>query len=400
MNGLAVAGWNWISVILVLILAVSMLQGARRGASGSAKQLFGLVTEGAATVVALYLAWKSTGAIAPRLQTWLMGLEIVIPERELSLPAQMYYTFVTSLRDFALLRGAVVFIVLYGLLKGLMNRFLIPLLDQAAARMIQASSPVTMQQAAGASYSRSRSTRYSGRTASWLSAPAGGLIGGITGTGRALTVIAALLVYGSLFPNSPLSTYAAKSVLYQKGATQVIAPFTGQMLAQLPVFTQSVADEFNQILRRKYEVLDARIPDDVAAAAQEVVSGKTTDEAKARALYQWVGTRIKYDWEKVRLYEEERIWKEQTPEDTFATRTGVCIDYSRLYAVMARSAGLAVKVVTGLGSDGRGGMGSHAWNEVYLAEKQAWVPLDSTWVASGGNWFNPEGFYETHIKEV
>ncbi|MNR04313.1 Transglutaminase-like superfamily protein [compost metagenome] len=104
-------------------------------------------------------------------------------------------------------------------------------------------------------------------------------------------------------------------------------------------------------------------------------------------LYSWVGTRVQYDWNKVKLYEEQRIWKEQTPEDTFNTKEGVCIDYSRLYAQMARSVGLDVKVVTGLGYDGQGGYGPHAWNEVYLRETNKWVPLDSTWVASGANWF-------------
>lgn len=56
---------------------------------------------------------------------------------------------------------------------------------------------------------------------------------------------------------------------------------------------------------------------------------------------------------------------------------------------MARSIGLEVRVVTGLGYDGRGGYGPHAWNEVYLNDSSKWVPLDSTWVSSGGNWFNP-----------
>jgi transglutaminase-like putative cysteine protease len=71
-----------------------------------------------------------------------------------------------------------------------------------------------------------------------------------------------------------------------------------------------------------------------------------------------------------------------------------------LYALMARSAGLDVKVVTGLGYDGQGSYGPHAWNEVYLKETERWVPLDSTWVASGGNWFNPPNFDQTHIKEA
>lgn len=109
---------------------------------------------------------------------------------------------------------------------------------------------------------------------------------------------------------------------------------------------------------------------------------------------------MKYDWNKVKMYEEQRVWKEQTPQDTFTSREGVCIDYSRLYAVMARAVGLDVKVVTGLGYDGKGGYGPHAWNEVYLAEKDKWVPLDSTWYSSGGNWFNPPNFDQTHIREA
>ena len=78
-----------------------------------------------------------------------------------------------------------------------------------------------------------------------------------------------------------------------------------------------------------------------------------SDEKKARALYDWVGTRIAYDWDKADNYEEHGIWKEQTPTETFDTRKGVCIDVARLYAVMARAAGLEVRVVTGLGATGR-----------------------------------------------
>jgi hypothetical protein len=376
----ALTEWNAVSAILLLIIAVSVLQGARRGASGSARQLFELVTEGAATAAALCLAWRGMLLLSPLIRDWLTGLEIVIPNRELSAPAQMYYTLVTGLRDFSLMRSAVLFIVLYGFIKGLLNRYALPLLDRWAAGF------------AGRENNAGKHT--------WTNMPAGALIGALTGAGRALLFIAGVLIYTSLFPDSPVTAYASQSTLYQRGAKNVIEPITGQVLAKLPVFTGSVQEEINQILRRKYEVLDAHVPDDIAAAAREITAKKTTDEEKAKALYQWVGTRVKYDWEKVRLYEEDRVWKEQSPEDTFRTRTGVCIDYSRLYAVMARTVRLDVKVVTGLGSDGRGGLGSHAWNEVFLPDTGGWVPLDSTWVSSGGNWFNPADFYDTHVKDA
>jgi hypothetical protein len=373
-------GWNWITGLLIAVLVLSVLQGAKRGAAGSSRQLLALGLEGAGTAISILVAWRLAQWASPLAGDWLISLNIVIPSGELNVWQQLYYTFITSLRDFSLMRGAILFVIAYSSIKGLLNRIALPLLN---VRLGDA-----MRSPEQASASR------------WASAAVGGAIGVATGAVRGLLLIAGLMVVGALFPDSAVSAQAAKSPLYRQGAERVITPLTGNMLSRLPVFTQSVQAEMDQILKRKYEVLDAHVPEDVASAALEITAGKETDEEKAKALYQWVGTRVKYDWEKVRLYEEKRIWKEQTPEDTFTTRTGVCIDYSRLYASMARTVGLDVKVVTGLGSDGRGGTGSHAWNEVYLAEKQTWVPLDSTWVSSGGNWFNPADFYKTHIKEA
>lgn len=373
-------GWNWITVLLIAVLVLSVLQGAKRGAAGSSRQLLALGLEGAGTAISILLAWRVTQWASPLAGDWLVSLGIVIPSGELNVWQQLYYTFITSLRDFSLMRSAILFVIAYSSIKGLLNRIALPLLNIRLGDAMRSPDQASASQ--------------------WASAAVGGAIGVATGAVRGLLLIAGLMVVAALFPDSPVSAQVAKSPLYRQGAERVITPLTGNMLSRLPVFTQSVQAEMDQILKRKYEVLDAHVPEDVASAALEITAGKETDEEKAKALYQWVGTRVKYDWEKVRLYEEKRIWKEQTPEDTFLTRTGVCIDYSRLYAAMARAVGLDVKVVTGLGSDGRGGTGSHAWNEVYLGEKQTWVPLDSTWVSSGGNWFNPADFYKTHIKEA
>ena len=93
----------------------------------------------------------------------------------------------------------------------------------------------------------------------------------------------------------------------------------------MPVFTQSVQEELNGIIQRKYEVIDHKIPEGIEQTAH-VVKDSSTDEEKARKLYDcW---RITYDHDKVTLYEERRIWKEQTPQDTYDTRLGVCIDYA------------------------------------------------------------------------
>ncbi|AEI42247.1 transglutaminase-like domain-containing protein [Paenibacillus mucilaginosus] len=376
-----VSGLNLVTVLIALVFGISVLQGLLRGATSSAKRLALMVTEGAATLLGLFLSWELTEWASPQVQLWLASRTLSIPPAELGFWEQLYYTGVTGLRDFSLLRFALLFVIDYGLIKQLLYRLIDPFVDS----WLSEPAPPGRQRTAP----------------SFLSSLVGGVIGAVTGAGRSLLMIALLFILTTLLPQTPMTSYIGASELYRKGATEVIRPVTGDFIEQrLPVFTRQVEEEFASILQRKYEVVDAHIPGNIADAAKEITAKGRNDEEKAKLLYQWVGTRVKYDWEKVRLYEEQRIWKEQTPEETFATKAGVCIDFSRLYAVMARSIGLDVKVVTGLGYDGRGGYGPHAWNEVYLAEDQKWVPLDSTWVASGGNWFNPPNFQETHIKEV
>ncbi|NHN30402.1 transglutaminase domain-containing protein [Paenibacillus sp. S3N08] len=356
-----------------------------RGASSSARYFALMLSEGIATVLGILLSWQLSSWASPHVQVWLLAQQIAIPTRELAFYEQFYYTFITAVRDFPLLRLGILFMIAYAVIKQIIYRVMDPFVSRwMASKPTQPAKKTERSQSPGI-----------------LSSLVGAIMGTLTGLGRALMVIAALFIFTTLLPQTQISPYIQASTLYQKGATQVIKPVAGDFLAnQLPVFTRAVEEEFSSILQRKYEVLDAQIPADIADAAKEVVAKATTDEEKAKLLYKWIGTRVKYDWDKVNLYEQQRIWKEQAPAETFQTKKGVCIDYSRLYAVMARSIGLDVKVVTGLGYDGRGGYGPHAWNEVYLPEYQKWVPLDSTWVASGGNWFNPPNFDETHIREV
>jgi hypothetical protein len=370
---------NFITIAILLTLIGSVIQGMFRGASGSARYLLLMLVEGIMAIVSIYLTWKGVQLLSPLIQNWLKLQNLQIPTQEIGMWKQMYYTIVTSIRDFPLLRFGVLFLIGYILIKQILYRLADPLLQKALA----------------GSWGRSSDRK------TFMSTAAGGLIGSIAGITRALILIAVLFIYVTLFPTQSMTKYIEASPLYQKGAKEVIAPFTGEFIAdKVPVFTRAVEQEFSNILQRKYEVLDARISPDIAVAAKEVTASGQTDEEKAKLLYNWIGSRVKYDFDKVKLYEEQRIWKEQTPEDTYLTKKGVCIDYSRLYAVMARSINLDVKVVTGLGYDGQGSYGPHAWNEVYLKEKQRWVPLDSTWVASGGNWFNPPNFDQTHIKEA
>ncbi len=369
--------FNLVSALLLFILLFSILQGLLRGASRSAGRLVSLLSGGVLSVLGLLASIPLTLWLSPLVQSWLS--DVAPPERDLSQWEQIYYTLLTAVRDFPLMRFAVLFILGYWLIRtvlGLVSAF-----------------------AFGGSSWLGRLVFGGERPASLLSRLAGAGIGAVIGAARCLLIIAVLFISVTLFPDSGFSRYVEASPVYQQGARTVIEPLSGNLIKEkLPVFTRGVEEELNGILQRRYEVIDADIPQDLGQAAAKITAGAHSDEEKARLLYGWVGSRVTYDYDKVEDYEKNGNWREQTPQMTYDSKRGVCIDYSRLYAVMARSQGLQVKVVTGLGYDGRGGYGPHAWNEVYLSEKEQWIPLDSTWAGSG-DWFNPPAFNETHIPD-
>lgn len=369
---------SWITLLIAAFVVISVVQGMRRGSFGSAKQLIHMLVQGLITIAALVIAWLVGQRLSLWLHGWLVERNIEIPIGEISMWKQVYYTVVTGLRDFPLFRFGLIFIVVY--------TFIRPLLHFV-------TGPIFF-------LFQDRQKEYRSRESSLISLVLGGLIGFLIGSARALILIMVLFIVVTLFPHSKIANHIEASSLYQQGAKQVIEPLAGNLIAdRLPLLTQAMEQEFQGILQRKYDVLDANVSDSIVQAAKDVTAKGKTDEEKARLLYNWVGTRVQYDWDKVKQYEEKRIWNEQTPDDTFTSRKGVCIDYSRLYAVMARTAGLETKVVTGLGYDGKGGYGAHAWNEVWIVEKNAWIPLDTTWASSGGNWFNPPNFDDTHVRD-
>ena len=126
---------------------------------------------------------------------------------------------------------------------------------------------------------------------------------------RSIIVIAILFIYVSLNPDHGFSRYVEASPVYQQGAKAVIEPLSGSLVREKsPVFTQSVQEELNGIIQRKYEVIDHKIPEGIEQTAH-VVKDSSTDEEKARKLYDWVGDRITYDHDKVTLYEERGYGK-------------------------------------------------------------------------------------------
>lgn len=363
-----------ISIGLLLIVLLSVLQGWIRGLPASAGRLASFLGSGLATLGALVLAVPAAAYLSPMVRDW--AAQVEMPEGQASAWAQLGYTLASSLADSPLLRYAAVLLVVWSAVR-LLIRLLLALLP-LPRRIREARRPVR---------------------AFGFSRLGGAAVGLLIGAARGIVVVAALFVGIALNPDSTFSRYVEASPVYRQSADAVIQPVAGRAVQEkLPVLTKTVAEEMQGILSRRYEVVDREIPADIEGAAQEIAGDAGTAEEKARRLYDWIGSRVVYDHEKADNYEQHRIWKEQTPQDTFDTRKGVCIDYARLYAVMARSLGLKVQVVTGRGYDGSGGYGPHAWNEVYLPEQEKWIPLDATWAVSG-DWFNPPEFDKTHVRE-
>jgi hypothetical protein len=367
---------NVVTWAIAAIVLFSLLQGIVKGASGSAKRLIVFLLGAIVTVAAIAGSAFAATAVSPRVQTWLAEQSMNRPATDASAFQQFGYTAATGLRDLPLFRFAALFLVFYFVV-----RIIVSWVGKAAALL-----PISIL-----------NVLPSGGAVSRLM---GGAIGAVLGTGRALLLTAVLFAYCALFPQGPLTGTIQQSYLYREAASQFIGPATGALLAEkLPVFAQKMSGELDQLWQKRYDVIDAELPANIAAAAFDVTKGTSGDEAKARVLYDWVGSRITYDNDKVAAYENLGEWREQNPEQTFTTRKGVCIDYSRLYAAMARAVNLDVKVVTGLGYDGNGGYGPHAWNEVYDSEEKRWINLDTTW-ARTGDWFDRPGFSDTHIRKA
>ncbi len=376
-----IAAWfdsSLVSCLLYVIVLISVVQGVRSGASRSAGRLFSWAGRTLMTILALALAGPFAMFASPYVKSWAEKVSTSVPEGDLQWWKEMYYSAIYLISEFSLLRFAVVFMLSYvvaSMAFSLLAALLVPEKWRAGY--------VSTEQ----------------RRSSWLSRMVGGLVGLLNGLLRSAVIILVLFIVVSLYPNNKLSSYVEASSLYSGAVKSVVQPLTGSFIKdRLPVFTSAALQELTGIFQRKYDVVDRSIPANIEQAAAEIVGKTTNTEEKARLLYDWVGSRISYDYGKVDDYEQRGVWHEQTPEDTFKTRLGVCIDYARLYAVMARSQGINVRVVTGLGYNGQGGYGAHAWNQVYLPEAKEWIPLDPTW-ASAGNWFNPPKFAETHIEQ-
>ena len=116
--------------------------------------------------------------------------------------------------------------------------------------------------------------------------------------------------------------------------------------------------------------------DTVSAKAAELCKNAKTDEAKVIAIYNYMADRYSYDNKLANEITSGKITK-YIP-DTAATlkgTTGICYDFSSLFAAMCRSQGIPCALTKGYA-----GSSYHAWNKVNLNGK--WYQIDLTYAVT------------------
>lgn len=116
--------------------------------------------------------------------------------------------------------------------------------------------------------------------------------------------------------------------------------------------------------------IDGKIRD----LALQVTKGQTTDQEKARAIYDYVTHTLKYDKSGTGWGCGDAVW-------ACDARHGNCTDFHSLIIGMARAVGIPARFSIGFPLPPQRGSGAipgyHCWAELYL-QNVGWVPMDSS----------------------
>ncbi len=107
--------------------------------------------------------------------------------------------------------------------------------------------------------------------------------------------------------------------------------------------------------------------------AQSLTEGVQDTMIKEQAIYAHLVGEYFYDYDKLATLAHTYI---PVIDETYVAKTGICYDFSSLYASMLRSQGIPVKLVKGYTPNAEG---YHAWNEVYDVQTDTWSIIDTTY---------------------
>lgn len=118
--------------------------------------------------------------------------------------------------------------------------------------------------------------------------------------------------------------------------------------------------------------------------AKKLIYDLNDDTQKTEAIYAYIITHIRYDYNKAADLNSGYI---PDADEILQKGRGICFDYAVLMAVLLREAGIPAKLVMGY----KNGLATyHAWNEVYL--NGGWVTMDATIDAALSQSSQPNAF--------
>jgi hypothetical protein len=212
-------------------------------------------------------------------------------------------------------------------------------------------------------------------------------------------MLAAVTLLTALAPLSARALTIDEVYQYNLEKQRVTSPNTPEMLAYylLPEVGHTDIQSDNE---------------DIIALAAEITKDCTSDYAKGRAIYDWVGKNIAYDYE---YYSDYDVWYEKggynvtsfSALGVYLVRKGVCGCITNFTVGLMRAAGLPARGIGGrLGDKDKFeaiklsgkidyyrdieplaslvSAGGHAWGEFYAEGR--WVIIDATW--GGDDWFD------------
>ncbi|WP_241426384.1 transglutaminase domain-containing protein [Geobacter benzoatilyticus] len=173
-------------------------------------------------------------------------------------------------------------------------------------------------------------------------------------------------------PAMPLIQGGGQSARRTAGTTVVftIEPLKAEMASDTEAVLRSFTEESDR--------LPAKHPD-IIARSREAVGEETDPRKRVEKLVQWVAAAV-----------EDTVTDAPSPLDTLALRKGNCQSHARLYASLARAAGIPTRFVSGLVYlEGKGFL-YHSWAESFVNGK--WLQVDPT--------FGQVPVDATHVKLV
>lgn len=227
--------------------------------------------------------------------------------------------------------------------------------------------------------------------------------GFITGCIQISIVIGLLLVPNIIFNSSEANSFL------KNGAEAAVINEEQYQTSEDSIFSRKnqgdEKDSSNQIIIYNGITIDEGIKsnENIDNKAIQLTKNSKNDREKAKILYTWIGSNIKYDDDKAKKVlngKEQSDMPESGAVPAFENKSGICFDKACLYVSMSRAIGLKVRLIGGQILEDNGQYTGHAWNQVYIKEENKWINVDTTFYEGGNYYFDSEFFDDHKVEDI